>query len=88
MRKLIKKHESQVRQNAENASLCVHPSFMGSLIEVASRYEVEKLLQNDNVIPGGFSVHTPTEGSGPFPRRPLFSYQVIPVGRLWFIYNL
>jgi hypothetical protein len=30
------------------------------LIEDASRYEVEKLLENDNVGAGWFLVHTPT----------------------------
>ena len=44
MRKLGKKHGSQVAQNAESASLCVHPSFTGGLIDDASRNEIEKLL--------------------------------------------
>ena len=61
MRKLGKKHGSQVAQDAEGASLCVHPSLTGGLIEDASRYEVEKLLENDNVGAGWFLVHTPTE---------------------------
>ena len=61
MRKLGKKHGSQVAQDAEGARLCVHPSFTCGLIEDASRYEVEKLLENDNVGAGWFLVHTPTE---------------------------
>jgi hypothetical protein len=61
MRKLGKKHGSQVAQDAEGARLCVHPSLTGGLIEDASRYEVEKLLENDNVGAGWFLVHTPTE---------------------------
>jgi hypothetical protein len=38
-----------------------HHSFTGGLIEDASRYEVEKLLENDNVGAGWFLVHTPTD---------------------------
>jgi hypothetical protein len=44
MRKLGKEHGGQVAQKAEGASLYVHPSFTGGLIEDASRYEVEELL--------------------------------------------
>jgi len=61
MRKLGKEHGSQVAQNAKGASLCVHPCFTGCLIEEASRYGVEKLLENDNVGAGWFLVHNPTE---------------------------
>ncbi len=49
MGKLGKKHGSQVAQDAEGARLCIHPSFTCGLIEDASRYEVEKLLENDHV---------------------------------------
>ena len=44
VRKLGKEHGSQVAQNAEGASHCVHPGFTGCLIEKASTYEVKKLL--------------------------------------------
>jgi hypothetical protein len=54
MRKLGKKHASEEAQNAEGTSLCVHPGFTGGLIEGASRYEVEKLLENDNLGAGWF----------------------------------
>ena len=61
MRKLGKKHGSQVAQNAESGNLGVYPRFMGSLIDDASRCEVEKVLKNNNVGAGWFLVHTPTE---------------------------
>ena len=61
MRKLGKEHGSQVAQNAKDASLRGHPCFTGCLIEDASRYGVEKLLENDNVGAGWFLVHNPTE---------------------------
>ena len=64
VRKLGKEHGSQVAQNAEGASHCVHPGFTGCLIEKASRYEVEKLLGKDPVGTGWFVVHTPTEWEG------------------------
>ena len=60
MRKLSKRHGSQVAQNAEGASLCA-PSFTGDYIGAASRYEVEKLLENNNLGKRWFLVYAPTD---------------------------
>lgn len=60
MRKLRKEHGRQVAQNAESAGLFLHPSFTSGLIEDTSWYEVEKLLENNNVGTGWGLVHTPT----------------------------
>jgi hypothetical protein len=61
MRGLGKEHGRQMAENAENAGFCLRPSFLGCLIENASRYKVEKLLEDDNIRRGSFLVHTPTE---------------------------
>jgi hypothetical protein len=58
---LGKQHGSQMAQNAESASLCIQPSFTGCSSEDASRHEVEKLIENDNIKAGWFLVHTPTD---------------------------
>ena len=59
MRELGKEHGRQMAQNAESAGFCLHPSFLGYLVENASRYKVEKLLEDDNIRAGWFLVHTP-----------------------------
>ena len=84
MRKLGKEHGSQVAQDAKGASLCVHPGFTGWLIEKASRYESEKLLENDPIGTGWFVVHTPTEWEGTFFQPTYFTLPGIPVGCLCF----
>ena len=66
MQKRGKEHGRQMTENAENAGFCLQPSFLGYLIENASRYKVEKLLQADNIRAGGFFVHTPTQWQGSF----------------------
>jgi len=60
MRKRGKKHGLQMPKNAEGAGFCVHPSSLGTLIENASRYKVEKLLEDDNIRAFWFLVPTPT----------------------------
>ena len=59
MRELGKEHGRQMAENAESAGFCLHPSFLGYLVENAPRYKVEKLLEDDNVRAGWFLVHTP-----------------------------
>jgi len=54
-----KSERGEMAENAEGAGFCLHPSFLGSLVENASRYKVEKLLEDDNVREGWFLVHTP-----------------------------
>ena len=52
MRELGKEHGRQMAENAESAGFCLHPSFLGYLVENASRYKVEKLLEDDNISAG------------------------------------
>jgi hypothetical protein len=61
LRKLDKERGSQVAPNYNGASLCIHPTFTDSVIQEASRYEVGKLLESDNIGAGRFFVHTPAE---------------------------
>jgi len=66
MQKRGKEHGRQMTESAENASFCLHPSFLGTLIENASRYKVEKLLEADSLSAGSLLVPTPTEWQGSF----------------------
>jgi hypothetical protein len=72
-RQLGKVHGSQVSQNAEGASLCFLASFTGGLIENASRNEVEKLLENDNIARSGFWFMHLLSGRDPFSSPTFFT---------------
>ena len=61
MRKWGKEHGRQMAESAENAGFCLHPSFLGTLIENGSRYKVEKLLEADSLSSGWLLVPTPAE---------------------------
>jgi len=54
-------------------------------MENASRYKIEKLLE-DNIRAGWFLVPTPRRGRAPFSSPPVLAYFVIPVGWLFSNY--
>ena len=82
MRELGKEHGRQMAENAESAGFCLLPGFLGCLIENASRYKVEKLLEEDNNRAGWFWCIPLLSGQDPFFSPPFLAYFVIPVGWL------